>query len=310
MAEPEFERRIADIRAFNRFYTEKIGVLRAGLLDSPFSLTEVRVLYELAHRDAPTPGELARALGLDAGYLSRILRRFQRENLISRRRSQADARRVHLALTERGRETFAELDRRSRDEVAAMIGRLDEDAQGELVTATQRIRTLLDAPPEERTAYLLRPHRAGDMAWVVWRHAAYYQGECGWSDAFMAVVMRAVAQFIDTFDPARERCWIAEHGGRRAGCVFLVRERDDVARLRLLLVEPAARGLGIGRRLVEECVGTARELGYRKMVLWTSGTLHAARRIYEDLGFRKVDERPCPQLGADFVGQDWELDLE
>lgn len=309
MATSELEENVAAVRRFNRFFTQKIGVLHKGLLDSPYSLTEVRLMYELAHRDAPTAAELSEELGIDPGYLSRMLRRFEREKLLKRRKSSADARRTHLSLTARGRKVFAGLDRRSHDEVRDMISVLDDGERSELVTAMQQVETLL-RPVAEPLSSLIRPHRNGDLSWVIWRHSVFYQGEFGWSDRFMAVVARAVAQFIDTNDARHERCWIAEHGGRRVGSVFLVRETDELARLRLLLVEPEARGLGLGRRLVEECITTARELGYRRMTLWTNSELHAARRIYESFGFQLMNEKPYPEFAPDFVGQDWELDLE
>jgi len=309
MNSARLETRIAAIRRFNRYFTQTIGVLHEGLLESPFSLAEVRVLYELAHREQPTAVELCESLSLDPGYLSRMLRRLDRDKLLKRRRSPHDARRVHLALTAKGRKVFDGLDRRSHDQVAALIEGLASEDQQQLIESMQRIEALLDPPAEAKVPYLIRPHRQGDMSWVIWRHSVFYQGEFGWSDHFMAVVARAVAQFIDTQDPARERCWIAERNGRRIGSVFLVRENDELARLRLLLVEPEARGLGIGRRLVEECVHAAREFGYRRMTLWTNSELHAARQIYEALGFQLVNEKPCPDFAPGFIGQDWELEL-
>jgi len=313
MAAPELARHIDAVRHFNRFYTRQIGVLGNAYLQSPFSLTETRVLYELAHRDRPTATELGRELGLDAGYLSRILRSFVRRGLITRSRSPHDGRQSFLALTARGRKAFAALDSRSRDEIGALVGRHATPVRRRLVDAMRTIESVLAAPaPEERRAeppYQLRSHRPGDMGWVVYRHGALYAQEYGWDERFEALVARIAADFIDHYDPARERCWIAERDGAIVGSVFLVRKTDDVAKLRLLLVEPAARGLGLGTRLVSECVGFARTAGYRKITLWTQSILHAARHIYESAGFQLVHEEPHHSFGYDLVGETWELVL-
>jgi DNA-binding MarR family transcriptional regulator/GNAT superfamily N-acetyltransferase len=309
MSTSALDQRVAAVRRFNRFFTQKIGVLHQGLLDSPFSLAEVRVLYELAHRDEATASELCRSLGLDAGYLSRMIRRFGRENLIRKRPSRSDGRRTHLSLSGKGREVFAALDQRSSAEVAALIGDLADDEQLALVESMARIESLLVRAPDPVVPYVLRPHRPGDMGWVLWRHSVLYQGEYGWNDSFVALVARVVADFVENFDPEWERCWIAERDHRRVGSVFLVRESDELARLRLLLVEPEARGQGIGYRLVRECVDTARQLGYRRMSLWTNDVLHAARRIYEAAGFRLTREERHRTYGPEMVGQDWELEL-
>ncbi|MGH7528509.1 MAG: bifunctional helix-turn-helix transcriptional regulator/GNAT family N-acetyltransferase [Gemmatimonadales bacterium] len=304
--------RIAAVRRFNRFYTRQIGVLNEGLLHSPFSLTEVRVLYELAHREQPTAAELGKALGLDTGYLSRILRGFKKGRLVSRASSSADRRRSLLALTDAGRKAFAALDARSGDEVAAMLGSLTDGEQNRLLESMRAIERLLGAEVEEKAAnaaLLLRPHQPGDMGWVVHRHGVLYAQEYGWDERFEGLVARIVGEFVQHFDPQRERCWIAEKDGASVGSVFLVEESDTVARLRLLLVEPSARGLGIGARLVSECVRFARQAGYRKITLWTNDILHAARHIYRRAGFRLVHEEPHHSFGDDLVGQTWELDL-
>jgi len=301
--------RIAAVRRFTRFYTRQIGVLREGLHASPFSLTEARVLYELANRSAPTASDVARDLGLDAGYLSRILRSFAQRGLLARTRSQNDGRESHLALTPAGREAFAPLDRGSHDEVAAMLAPLSEGAQARLVEAMGTVEQLLGARSQAAPAYLLRPHQLGDMGWVVSRHGALYAQEYNWNIEFEALVAEIVATFVKNFDSARERCWIAEVDGAPVGSVFLVKQSDEVGKLRLLLVEPQARGIGIGARLVAECIRFARLCGYRTLTLWTNDVLVAARRIYQTAGFRLVQEEKHHSFGHDLVGQNWELSL-
>jgi DNA-binding MarR family transcriptional regulator/GNAT superfamily N-acetyltransferase len=308
MAQSEFARRVEAVRRFTRFYTRQIGVLHEGLLNSPFSLAEARVLYELAHRDMPTAAELGTELGLDAGYLSRILRGFVKDGLLAKTPSEQDGRQRFLALTAKGRKAFAPLDRRSRDEVGAMLADLAPAEQARLIEAMRTVETLLGretAPP----AYVLRPHRPGDIGWVIHRHAALYAQEYGWDESFEALVAEIGAKFIRDFDIRRERCWIAERDGDIVGSVFLVKQSDTVAKLRLLIVEPAARGLGIGHRLVDECIRFARQAGYRQLTLWTNDILVAARRIYEAAGFRLVLEEKHRSFGHDLVGQNWELDL-
>jgi DNA-binding MarR family transcriptional regulator/N-acetylglutamate synthase-like GNAT family acetyltransferase len=301
--------RVDVVRRFNRFYTRRIGALRAGLLDSPFPLAEARLLYELAHRSHPTAAELARDLGLDAGYLSRMLRGLERRRLITRSRSASDARQSLLALTATGRRAAATLDARSSAEVRAMLGKLPDAGQRRLVEAMGDVERLLGAAPGPSAPYLLRPHQPGDMGWVVHRHGALYAQEYGWDERFEALVANIVAKFIDDFDPQRERCWIAERDGGIVGAVFLIAKSPTVAQLRMLYVEPAARGLGIGKRLVDECERFAREKGYRKIVLWTNSCLHAARHIYEAAGYRLVAEEPHHSFGHRLVGQTWELKL-
>jgi DNA-binding MarR family transcriptional regulator/N-acetylglutamate synthase-like GNAT family acetyltransferase len=284
-------------------------VLREEYLESPFSLTEVRVLYELANRGESTASELGEELGLDAGYLSRILSGFQKHGLIRKRPSEADGRRRLLRLTERGREAFAPLDARSRSEIGAMLGGMSIAGQERLVEAMRAIERLLSFRPDPAVPYLLRPPQPGDMGWVVHRHGVLYAREYGWDERFEALVAGIVAKFIQLYDPRVERCWIAERDGEVVGCVFLVRESEEVAKLRLLLVEPEARGLGIGSRLVEECIRFARQAGYLKITLWTNDVLNSARRIYEAMGFQLVHEKPHRSFGHDLVGQTWELML-
>ena len=309
MGSRELERRVEAARRFNRFYTRQIGLLRRGAYDSPFSLTEVRVLYELAHREQPTATELGRDLGLDAGYLSRILRGFEKRALATRTRSAADGRQSHLALTPLGRKVFAPLDARSHDEVAALLSALGPAAQAHVIAAMQTIERLLgrDGPPP--AAGLLRPPQPGDMGWVVHRHGAVYAREYGYDAQFEALVAEIVARFVQRFNPTRERCWIAERDGAVVGSVFLVARSSTVAQLRLLLVEPQARGSGLGTRLVDECVRFAREAGYRKLVLWTQSELSAARQLYQAAGFRIVRKERNHSFGKALVSETWELDL-
>lgn len=304
-----FGARVDAVRGFNRFYTQKIGVLQEGLLASPFSLTEARVLYELAQRRNPTASALGRDLGLDAGYLSRILRRFERARLIARTRSAADGRQSFLALTAQGSEAFAILNRRSQDEAAALLAGLSADGQARLVDAMRGIERLLGGERLSEAPYRLRPHRPGDLGWVVSRHGAVYAEEYGFDQSFEALVAEIAATFIRRFDPARERCWIAEQDGERVGSVLVVKQSPRVAKLRLLLVERRARGLGLGARLVEEGVRFAREAGYRKLGLWTQSILVPARRVYENAGFRLKRAEPHRSFGHDLVGEFWEMRL-
>jgi len=309
MGSRELERRVEAARRFNRFYTRQIGLLRRGAYDSPMSLTEVRVLYELAHREQPTATELGRDLDLDAGYLSRILRGFERRALVTRTRSAADGRRSHLALTATGRKAFAPLDARSHDEVAAMLAGLAPAAQARVIAAMDTIERLLRDGPPPVAAYLLRPPQPGDMGWVVHRHGAVYAREYGYDAQFEALVAEIVARFVQRFDPTRERCWIAERDGTVVGSVFLVARSGTVAQLRLLLVELQARGSGLGTRLVDECVRFARQAGYRKLMLWTQSELRAARRLYQAAGFRVVRKERNHSFGKALVSETWELDL-
>src|SRR5205807_4822640 len=309
VADTEAEQRISTVRRFNRFYTKQIGLLGEGYLETPFSLTEARVLYELAHRERPSATELARELALDAGYLSRILRGFERRRLLRRTRSKADGRQSHLSLTARGRAAFAPLDVRSRADIGGMLARLGPGEQRRLVDAMQTIEALLGGAPAAKAPYVLRPHQPGDMGWVVHRHGALYAQEYGFDERFEGLVARVVAKFVDRYDPRRERCWIAEKDGEIVGSVFLVRRSRAVAQLRLLQVEPKARGLGIGERLVAECIRFARQAGYREITLWTNSVLRVARRVYQTAGFRRVHREKHRSFGRDLVGETWELSL-
>ena len=312
MAAPgRLDGRIAAVRRFNRFYTRRIGVLEEHLASSPFSLAEARVLYELAHRPGATATALGTGLGLDAGYLSRILAGFMRRGLVARRRSRVDARQAHLSLTASGRAAFAKLDAASQRDVGALLARLPPVAQTRLVGAMRRVEGLLAdraAAPHEAPC-VLRDPRPGDLGWVVERHGALYAQEYGWGVRFEALVAGIAARFVEHEDRTRERCWIAERDGERVGCVFLVKKSATVAQLRLLLVEPAARGLGLGRRLVDECTRFARRAGYRKVVLWTNSVLDAARHIYAAAGYRLVKRERHRDLGTDPVFEVWELEL-
>jgi DNA-binding MarR family transcriptional regulator/GNAT superfamily N-acetyltransferase len=309
MSGTDMDRRVDAVRHFNRFYTQQIGVLREGLLKSRFSLTEGRVLYELARRVEPTATELCKDLGLDAGYLSRILRNFEKQGFIDRKTSEADGRQSHLSLTRRGRASFAPLDQRSHDEVAAMLGKLSVADRARLTAAMQTIEELLHAQQQPKEPYLLRLHQPGDMGWVIHRHAVLYAQEYRWNEQFEALVAGITADFIEKFDPRLDRCWIAERDGGIIGSAFLVKKSKGVAQLRLLLVEPNARGLGLGRRLVDECVRFARQAGYKKITLWTNSILHSARRIYVAAGFQLIAEEPHHSFGHDLIGQTWELKL-
>jgi DNA-binding MarR family transcriptional regulator/GNAT superfamily N-acetyltransferase len=309
MAETAFDRRIADLRRFNRFYTQKIGVLLGGFLKSPFPLTEARVLYELAREEPLTATRLGAQLGLDPGYLSRILRSFERRGLIRRTPSQSDRRLGLLSLTAQGQTAFAPLDARSRDQVGAMLHDLPEHEQIRLVAAAGTIERLLDPASGDRAPYLLRAHRPGDMGWITQRHGALYAQEYRWDIQFEALVAEIVAKFIRTFDPRRECCWIAEKDGENVGSVVLVKDAAGVAKLRLLLVEPRARGLGIGARLVQECLRFARQAGYRAVRLWTNSVLVAARRLYQREGFRLIEAQPHFSFGHELIGETWELAL-
>ena len=302
-------KRIAAFRHFNRFYTRRIGVLRERPYEIPLSLTEVRVLYELAHGNNLTARLLATELGLDAGYLSRILARFEKRGFLRKSPSDSDGRESLLWLTKAGQEAFAQVDAISRDEVGNLLGSLSSSEQDRLVCAMRAIEELLGGSSKRKSAYILRPHQPGDIGWVVHRHGVLYAQEHRWDEHFEALVAEIAAKFIQEFDPKRERCWIAERDDEIIGCVFLVKHSKTVAKLRMLLVEPAARGLGIGKRLVEECVRFARQAGYRKITLWTQSSLHAARSIYEKAGFRMVKKNRHRSWGHDLVAEIWDLTL-
>ncbi|TPK38206.1 MarR family transcriptional regulator [Mesorhizobium sp. B2-5-4] len=297
------------VRAFNRFYTRQIGLLDEGLLKSAFSLTEARVLYELAHRDGLTATDLARDLGLDAGYVSRLLKKFERLHLISRVTLVSDARQSSIALTPAGRNAFAPLNKDSHDQVAALLDRLPASEQDRLVNSMRTVQRLLDDSGEPKIPYLLRPLQVGDIGWIIRRQGMLYAQDYGWDETYEALVAEILANFVKSFDPKWERGWIAEREGEVVGSVFVVRKSDQVAKLRLLYVEPSARGLGIGKRLVDECIGFARARGYRTLTLWTNDILTAARHIYQAAGFKLIEEEPHHSFGKDLVGQNWDLEL-
>ena len=305
-ANPE---RVSAIRRFNRFYTRQIGVLRKGYLDSPFSLAEARVLYELFTQPSLTASDIAASLDLDAGYLSRVLAAFEKRGLISRTASKQDGRQSHIKLTARGSRAFAPLDKRSQNDAAAMLESLDGGDQSRLVGAMSSIETLLGAP-EAKRAYILREPRHGDFGWIVSRHGELYANEYGWVEPFEGLCAQIVADYVNNHDPAKERCWIAEMNGENVGCVMLVKDKEPgVSRLRLLLVDPKARGLGLGARLVDECIEFARTAGYRKMTLWTHSVLTAARAIYEKAGFTLTGSETRNSWSKDVVAEYWDLAL-
>ena len=317
-------RRVEAVRRFSRFYTHKIGVLRDSYLDSPFNVTQSRVVFEIAHRERTTASELSRELGLDPGYLSRTLKGFERDGYIARTASEIDGRQRTISLTDRGAEAFARLNEGSRRQVRGMLDDLTETEQIRLIAALETVEDLLGETPLSRVPYILRPHQAGDIGWVIQAHGALYAREYGWDESFEAMVAEIAANFLQNFDPAKERCWIAEMDGENVGSAFVVRaegesgeggegtkaaEVAEVAKLRLVIVDPKARGLGIGARLVEESIRFARAKGYRELTLWTNDVLHAARHIYQAAGFRLIDNEPYHGFGHDLVGETWTLAL-
>ncbi len=310
LTEPD---RVEAMRRFNRFYTRQIGVLREGLLDSRFSLTQGRVLYEVSQHEGPTATEVGKELDIDAGYLSRIIRDFEKDGLIERRQSEADGRQGHLWLTKAGRHAVAELQERARDEVRTMLDRLGEHDQRRLLAAMDAINRLLGVGPVDtasKVPYILRPPQPGDMGWIVHRQGLLYVEEHQWDETYEAFAAKIVSDFVLQLDAKRERCWIAEREGEIVGSVFCVRGDDETtAKLRLLYVEPSARGLGIGARLIDECIRFARRVGYKKLTLWTQATLFAARRLYERAGFRLMKTVPNHAFSRDLVSETWDLDL-
>jgi DNA-binding MarR family transcriptional regulator/GNAT superfamily N-acetyltransferase len=309
MATQQSDREISAVRAFNRFYTRKLGLIEPKLLHSPFTLQEARIMYEIAHRSACTATDLTRDLGLDPGFVSRTLQGLQRRQIVTRRPSKDDGRVNELSLTAKGRTAQAELERRTREELGSLLAALDDNQRAAVVQAMTTIERTLERPMQKPAAFLLRSHRPGDIGWVISSQAKAYAEEYGWDISYEALVAEICAQFIRSYDASREHCWIAEAGGEPLGSIFLVNGGDDVAKLRLLLVEKKARGLGVGRALVEQCVSSARERGYKKMTLWTQSILVAARGIYQAAGFRRVKEEPHHSFGVDLVGETWEMEL-
>lgn len=301
---------IESVREFNRFYTRLIGALDRGFLESPFSLAEVRVLLELYYRKHTTASVIVQTLGIDAGYLSRMLRGFDRRGLLARSGTAGDGRQKPIGLSQAGRKAFEQLEARQRDALATILRPVPSHHRAQLIGSMHRIQRILDAPAEDRTPYTLRALRPGDIGWVIHRQGVLYYEEYGWDERFEALVAEILAHFVQKLDSRRERAWIAERDGEIVGSIFCVRKSPTVAQLRLLYVEPTARGLGIGGRLVDECVDFARRAGYRKMMLWTNSILHSARRIYEARGFRLIKEEPHHTFGKNLVGQNWELDLK
>lgn len=300
---------INTVRQFNRFFTRQIGVLREGLLHSPYSLTEARIIFELANRDNLTASDLGKELGLDAGYLSRMLNKFAQQNLIEKKPSDSDGRQRLINLTAEGREAFSLLDNRSNDEISEMLDELSESDRIRLIDAMQTIEGILGHGLKYAEPFYLRPHEAGDMGWVIQLHGALYKQEYNWGESFEALVAQICADFINNYDPQKERCWIAEMQGERVGSIFCVKKDDEVAKLRLLLVDPKARGWGLGTRLVEECIRFARRSGYQKLTLWTNDVLVEARHIYEKKGFELIEEEAHHSFGQDLIGQNWNLML-
>jgi DNA-binding MarR family transcriptional regulator/GNAT superfamily N-acetyltransferase len=303
--------RVHAVRSFNRFYTKRIGVLQQGWLGSPFSLAEARVLFEIAHHERPTATDLGRELGLDAGYLSRMLRDLERRGLLWRTRSEVDGRRAHLSLTRVGRKEFAKLNQQTHEDVAAMLKRLPAGEQQRVIGA---MRVIEDALGEKRSSssspYVIRPPHAGDLGWVVHRQGVLYAEEWGFNEQFEGLAAQIIADFVTNYRAEKERCWIAEKDGEIVGSVFLVRKSETVARLRLLLVEPSARGLGIGSRLVAECIRFAKRAGYRKITLWTQRDLEAARRLYQKAGFRLSTKKVHDSFGRrGLIAETWDLKL-
>lgn len=302
------EKQVREVRAFNRFYTRKIGVLD-GMASSPFSLAEARVLYELAHQSQPTATDIRKELGLDAGYMSRIVRDLEGRKLVRRERSKLDERQSFLSLTTKGRTAFAGLDQRSNRDIAAMLDQLSPAQRNQLVDVVQTARRLLGDKVGPGTPYLIRQHQPGDLGWIVYRQAILYADEYGWDETYEALAAEIVTQFIKTYDPKWERAWVAEKDGERVGAVLVAKESPETAKLRLLHVETETRGLGIGKRLVEECLRFARQAGYQKMTLWTQSILHAARHIYQQAGFHVVREENHRSFGRDLTAETWERDL-
>jgi DNA-binding MarR family transcriptional regulator/N-acetylglutamate synthase-like GNAT family acetyltransferase len=301
---------VAAVRSFNRFYTRQIGLLNERLYDSALSLSEVRVLYELAHRETSCASELTKDLGLDTGYLSRLLSGFEKQGLLAKTPAKQDRRQLLLTLTSRGQEAFARIDAASHREIGSLLSKLSATEQKRLVDAMAEIQRILGDARKPQPPYILRPHQPGDLGWIVHRHGVLYSQEYGYDERFEALVAQIVAEFVQNLDPRREHCWIAEKDGENVGCVMLVKKSKTVAKLRLLLVEPSARGMGIGRRLVEECIRFARRSHYKKIMLWTQSELDSARHIYREAGFRLVGKEPHNGWSRNnLIAETWELKL-
>jgi DNA-binding MarR family transcriptional regulator/GNAT superfamily N-acetyltransferase len=309
MNDSDLVRQIAAVRRFSRFYTRKLGIIEPKLLGSPWTLQEARIIYEIAQRQNCTATELVRTLGLDAGFLSRTLQAMQRRRIVTRKPSKTDRRVTEIALTAKGRAAFADLDGRSRGEVAALLGGLDAVERTAVVAAMTTIGRVLEPAARQPTGFVLRSHRPGDIGWIVSRHGALYADEYGWDISFEALAAEIAAQFIKSYDPSREHCWIAEIDGEPVGSILLVKASDDVAKLRLLLLERRARGLGVGRALTEQCIRFARQAGYQSITLWTQSILVAARGVYQRAGFVLVGTEPHRSFGQSLIGETWELKL-
>ncbi|HET6268289.1 MAG TPA: helix-turn-helix domain-containing GNAT family N-acetyltransferase [Acidobacteriota bacterium] len=300
---------IAAVRQFSRFYTRRLDILRQEIYSSPFTLGQVRVLYEIAHRKDPTSTQIAEDLGLNAAYFSRLLRSLENQKLVKRTRSSTDGRRSLLSLTARGEKTFAQLSDRADEQIRTLLQKLSPSDQASLAGAMSRIKRLLEDPSREDRSFFLRTHQPGDMGQVVHSHGVLYPSEHGYNEQYEADVAEIVAKFLRHFDPKRERCWIAEKDGENVGSIFCVKESERVARLRLLLVEPKARGIGIGSQLVRQCLKFASQAGYSKIILWTQSDLDAARAIYQKFGFRCVRKDRHQSWGRSLTGETWELRL-
>jgi len=309
MAATSLASRIEAVRRFSRFYTRRIGVLEETLLHSPFTLPEGRLVYEIANRDKPTAQQLCRDLGLDPGYVSRLLKGLEKRGCVGRKRSTADKRQTELTLTAKGQRLWGAMNEQSRQDIANLLAELPVERQDRLVKALETVEKLLDEPPEKRTPFTLRPHQPGDMGWIIRRQTQLYANEYGWDGTFEAMLAEIAGGFIAKFDARSDNCWIAERNGEIVGSVFLVRASKTTGQLRMLYVEPSARGLGIGQRLVEACIEDARAKGYRKLMLWTNDILVSARKIYIAAGFRLIKEEKHDSFGKKLVGQFWSLDL-
>jgi DNA-binding MarR family transcriptional regulator/N-acetylglutamate synthase-like GNAT family acetyltransferase len=301
--------RIAALRRFNRFYTQKIGVLESSYLQSPFSLAEARVLYELVQQGETTASEISVSLGLDMGYLSRILAKFQGQQLIKRAPAEQDARQRLIQVTVKGKKAVQALDSRSHDQAGALLAGLTASRQTNVLQAMSEIQSTLGDSPVTGEPYIIRTHRTGDLSWIAYRHAVLYSQEYGWNQGFEALILEITTNFLKNYDPKAERCWVAERSGEILGCVLLVKQSKRIAKLRLLLVEPSVRGLGIGKRLVEECIRFARETGYEKIGLWTHSNLSAARGIYQKAGFQLVGTDSHEDFGPPVTAETWEMPL-